>query len=573
MTDRRSRPRFARSVLTAIAAVPFLVAALLLPGTTSAAGDVTPPTGSMEYWAFDATTQLAELRFAYADPESGVAEIGVSCDGSAEIRVTYATKVFWPIHDGTGGCTTAYGDHALMVQVYNGDGLSSIPAFATVQTVPAQSIDVSPNPTTGHLVTITPVLPDDYTVPPGDGCSWEFRWGTSDALDTTFTGDTFGGLYFNVLAGDGGCGPWTFTLPWVPYRQFDVIVNVFHIESDGGMLQSIHAQKRFTAAVDSTERRILTSNLPIAQVLPSSYTPIVGLPITYTRYLLGGATICCNDSWNARIGGGDNPVVYNQQHGATFTFTPSTTGDLVVGWQREAPNRLVLAGYYDPPVRRRDTRAPVATAPAERIRPMAVGTTIPIAIEWGGTDVGWGIASFQLERSLNGGTWTRVILPSATAKSVGVAGVPGSTLRFRVRARDKAGNVGGWTYGPLIHVARISDNSAAVRYSTGWSNAPAVGALGGWRHETIAADAAASFTFSGRDLAWLAERGPGQGKAKVYLDGVYQRTVDLGAASDGPPTVVYARHLVAYGTHTLRIVTLATAGRPLIDSDGFAVLR
>ena len=572
MTKTPRRPPSARSVLATIAAVPFLIAGLV-PAVASAVGDLTPPTGAMEYWAMDNETQLAELRFAYSDPESGLAQIKFICDGGADYVVPYTTTVFLPMHDGSAGCSTAYGNHEVLAWVVNGDGLESNQQYAAVANGPTLSLGVSVSPTTGHALTITPILPADYAIPAGSACSWEFRWGTTQALDVTFGGESFGGMYFVLPASAGGCGPWTFTLPWVPYRQFDVIVILGTPDPGPDLSFGARAHERFTAAVDSTDRRILSSNLPVAQVLPSTYTPIVGRPITYTRYLVGGATGCCSASWSARLGDGENPIVWSQAGGSTFTITPPVPGDVFVQWTVSGANNRFLNVYYDPPVRYRDTRAPVTSPPVERIRPTAVGTTIPIAIAWGGTDVGWGIASFQLQRSLNGGTWTTVGLPTATAKSVGVAGLPGSTLQFRVRARDKAGNVGRWTYGPLIHVARISDNSKAVHYSSGWSVATADGALGGWRHQTTSAGAASSFTFSGRDVAWLAERGPGQGKAKVYLDGAYQATVDLGAASAGPPTVVYARHLAAYGTHTLRIVNLATIGRTLIDIDGFAVLR
>ncbi|HEX2756060.1 MAG TPA: hypothetical protein VHM48_11380 [Candidatus Limnocylindrales bacterium] len=560
-----------RAAATAIASAAILLAGVL-PTSVAAAGDLTPPTGSVEYWTIDADTQLAEFRFHYTDPESGLDHITVVCDGSAPITIPYSATVLWAIHDGTGGCTTAYGDHDVWIEVFNGDGLGAPGTGFTVTNGPSLHLTVS-TAVTGHPITITPVFPSDFTVPAGDGCRWEFRWGTNRALDQGFADETFGGLLFDVRASDGGCGPWTFTLPWVPYRQFDVRVDVFHQDPDGGFVEGPGAQHRFTAAADGTDRRVLTSNLPIAQVLPSTYTPIVGTPVTYTRYLVGGATVCCNANWVARLGNGENPIVWTQNGGSTFTFTPSATGNLLVSWAREGSTGLVLSGYYDPPVRYRDTTAPVATAPRERIRPMAASETVPIAIEWGGTDRGWGIASFQLQRSLNGGGWISVTLPSVTATSVGINGVVGTTLRFRVRAKDKAGNVGSWVYGSTFRVSRVSDASTTIRYSTGWTATARPGAYGGMLHATAGAGAAMSYTFFGRDVAWIASRGPDYGRAKIYLDGAYIGSIDLFATSPEARRIVFARHWTSVGTHTLRIVNVATSGRPWIDVDGFAVLR
>jgi hypothetical protein len=547
------------SRLAGVAGAALLLAAML-PPAVGAAGDLTPPTGSMEYWAMDNTTQLAELRFAFSDPESGLDHIEFMCDGGPDYIVPYATTVFLPMHDGTAGCSTTYGIHEVLAWVVNGDGLKSAQQYAPVENGPTVHLTVSASPTTGHLVTVTPVWSSDYTVPAGTVCRWEFRWGTTTALDQTYSGETFGGMTFDVPVESGGCGPWTFTLPWVPYRQYDVRMN------------SVSA--RFIAAVDSTDRRILSSNLPIAQVLPSTYTPIVGEPITYTRYLIGGASGCCNPQWSARLGDGENPKVWSQSGGSTFTFTPTTTGDVFVEWNRVAAGDLLLDAYYDPPVRYRDTTAPVTTAPRERIRALPAGTTIPLLIDWSGSDKGWGIASYTLQRSLNGGTWTTVALSSSTARSVGYPGTPGTTLRFRVRAKDKAGNVGGWTYGPTFKVLRGSDAPTTnLRYTSSWSTVADAGAFGGVVHQTTTAGGATSYKVYGRDVAWVASRGPDHGKAKVWIDGAYIGSIDLYAATAQARQIVFAWHWTSLGTHLIRIENVATAGRPIIDCDGYAVLR
>ena len=50
-------------------------------------------------------------------------------------------------------------------------------------------------------------------------------------------------------------------------------------------------------------------------------------------------------------------------------------------------------------------------------------------------------------------------------------------------------------------------------------------------------------------------------------------SIDLYAATAQARQIIFARHWTAVGTHTVRIANVATVGRPIIDCDGFAVLR
>ena len=86
-------------------------------------------------------------------------------------------------------------------------------------------------------------------------------------------------------------------------------------------------------------------------------------------------------------------------------------------------------------------------------------------------------------------------------------------------------------------------------------------------------NAAATFTFTGRAVAWIAPRGAALGKAKVYLDGKYVATVDLKTASAQNQRVVFAYSWTASKSHKMQIVCQATSGRPRIEVDAFAVMK
>jgi hypothetical protein len=530
------------------------------------------------------------LRF-YADPDPSddviPATIGNAWDnGSPITNVRFRTDsgawgasiaatsdnpmvIDWPAFDPTYGGTPAIGLRTVSVQVQNAAGLWSSSVSETLDaTLPNFSVSVSEDRRTGHPVTITPNFPQDVTFADGTYCRWEFRWGSTSALDEQLFDETYGGMVFDASAVTGGCGPWTFTLPWVPYPQFDVVVELVSNGASGA-----RGSNRFTAVVDSTDPHITTSNLPVVQVLPTTYTPIAGQPVTYERFLFGGALACCFPLWSARLGDGENPDVWESQVGDTFTFTPMSTGTLLVQWNRTDANGLLMGAYYDPPVREQDSTAPTVTAPVTRVRVTASGSSTPLSVTWGGSDVGWGIGTYEAERSTNGGAWAPVALTSPTATAVSVTASSSSTVRFRVRARDKAGNVGTWAYGPTIKVTRISDTSTSIRYSTGWSKVADSTAFSSYLHETKTLSAKATYSFTGRDIAWIAEKGPGHGKARVYIDGVAVATIDLTATSWKPRQIVYTKHWSTVGTHSIKIVNLATSGRRMIDLDGFVTLR
>ena len=550
------------------AAALALVLLLGLPAVVSAA-DTTPPTGSAVFWDVHHADETIEFRFSFSDPESGLASIAISCDGGPEASYPYATKLIMPGMDpAAGGCTT-FGSHTFTARVTNGDGL-----FATVLvaawTVPVVRFEYPLIPRTGEPFTIRPVYSSGFLPPPDAHCRWEFRWGSTSALRDNVADETFGGLLFEGSAADGFCGEWTFTLPWVPFPQFEVSFDGPAALARSGSWpdrELIHAE------VAGTERRILESNLPIAQVLPSTYSPVVGRPVTYTRYLIGGATACCKARWSARLGNSQTPITWEEwTTSPTFTITPPRSGPLAVGWDRDDSGNL-LAGYYDPPVRHADRTRPNTSAPVARIGTGEVDGTVPVKLTWSGTDVGWGIGSYKLQQSTNGGPWHTVTLPRPKATSITRHLAPNTAYRFRVRAIDKAGNRGAWDYGPTFRAKTVSEASAKVAYPKSWTVDPDPTAYGGALTESIVFGARATYTFRGRDIAWLAERGPGHGKAKVYVDGRLIGVVDLEAASDQPRRIVFTRHWSSVGSHTIRIVVSGTAGRPVVSVVGFIRLR
>jgi hypothetical protein len=358
----------------------------------------------------------------------------------------------------------------------------------------------------------------------------------------------------------------------MPYPQ--VLVSFIASPENGGdamVSESIGAspeEEAIVPIVDSTSRRISESNVPMVYVLPEDYILVLGQPTTYRAYSVNGAPIGSRDVW--MVAYVDTPDL--QFGGTSVTFTPRHTGYITVCWNSDTLKSTRFSACYDPPVKRKDVYRPNTSKPVQTITSTTVGgSTVPVTVTWSGSDRGWGIAKYQLDRSTDGKAWKRVL--SRRTKTYAASLAPGHAYRFRVRAIDKYGNVGNWDYGNTFRPALVDDASASVVYSGTWAAVDDASARGGSLHESGTAGSVARYTFTGRDLAGIAERGPGHGRARVYVDGKLVVTVDLNSAADSPARVVFRRHWTVKATHTVRIVVEGTAGRPTVGIDGFAVLR
>jgi hypothetical protein len=223
------------------------------------------------------------------------------------------------------------------------------------------TLETPRNAVTGQLYTLKPVFPPGVVMAPDVVCRHEFRWGDDDALFNLNSNNTFGGILFEGPASKGYCDEWTFTLPWVPYRQYD-----YSFSAPG-----YYPRKTFKASVGSTNPHIATSNLPLVYVLPTSKDVVVGKPMTFTLYRLGGAGQGRAGRWVGHLVGSGatagTEVQFTQNGGSTFTFTPTRPGYWEAGWDPAPGYPWVLSGYYDPPVKRAPATpkpaAPTATTP------------------------------------------------------------------------------------------------------------------------------------------------------------------------------------------------------------------
>jgi hypothetical protein len=115
------------------------------------------------------------------------------------------------------------------------------------------------------------------------------------------------------------------------------------------------------------------------------------------------------------------------------------------------------------------------------------------------------------------------------------------------------------------------ETHAAIAYTGSWSNADHDQYLAKRALWTNAAGATATFTFTGRSVAWYGPMGPTRGKAKVYVDGVYRRTQDLYASGYRARNLILSVSWAAPGKHTIKLEVVGTPNRPTVAIDAFVV--
>lgn len=202
---------------------------------------------------------------------------------------------------------------------------------------------------------------------------------------------------------------------------------------------------------------------------------------------------------------------------------------------------------------------------------------MPGKVMWSGTDSGSGIARYQLQRSVNAGSYQEVSLGSVSATRQEVGFVSGSRNRFRVRGYDRAGNVSAWRVGPESSLSGYQETNSGISYSSGWSSVALSGSYGGSVRHASKSSTKASHSFTGRSMAWVSTRGSNRGKAEVWLDGVKVATVDLYSSVLRKAQLVYARGVEPSRSHVLGIRVLGTSNpastASRVDLDGFIVLK
>lgn len=278
--------------------------------------------------------------------------------------------------------------------------------------------------------------------------------------------------------------------------------------------------------------------------------------------------------WNETNAARQMPWLLNKRYGTKIPTVESNMGRAIgfTDWLWGA------GGGSAPPPTPTPTPAPgslpVVTTPAVRLSTSSGVPTsgVPAVVIWSLASSDDPLSRYQLQVKVDNGAFSSRTLSSAKARLYRTTLSSGHEYTFRVRAVDTAGRYGAWkTVGPKQGSA-VSDASSAVRWAGSWSLAAHSSYLGRKAHWTKSNGATSRLTFNGSSIAWVGPVGPTRGKANVYIDGKYIKTVDLRASTFRARRIVFAT-AVSQGTHTIVIRGLGTSGRPTVAVDAYYVVR
>jgi hypothetical protein len=115
----------------------------------------------------------------------------------------------------------------------------------------------------------------------------------------------------------------------------------------------------------------------------------------------------------------------------------------------------------------------------------------------------------------------------------------------------------------------VGQSAGAISYAGGWSMARFGAYTGGKVKYSVRDGATATFTFTGRSVAWIGPLGPTRGRARVLIDGVSVGTVDLRRSSFRARATVFRKAWASAAAHTVTIQVIGS-GRP-VAIDEFVV--
>ncbi|MET9655516.1 N-acetylmuramoyl-L-alanine amidase [Streptomyces sp. NPDC006510] len=203
-----------------------------------------------------------------------------------------------------------------------------------------------------------------------------------------------------------------------------------------------------------------------------------------------------------------------------------------------------------------------STKPNLALRTGTVNTTaVPVTLKWKATDAA-SLKEVRLTAPLARTYGPTTTSASHTAKS-------GVATTWSMKAYDQAGNT---ATASVAGTPVIVQESSATKSGT-WTTRSSTSYLGGKSYSSSSKGAALSWTFTGRSVALVASRATTSGQVYVYVDGVKVSTVDLKSSTTKYRDALWTKSWSSSAKHTVKIVVVATSGRPTVTTDGIVYLK
>ena len=185
---------------------------------------------------------------------------------------------------------------------------------------------------------------------------------------------------------------------------------------------------------------------------------------------------------------------------------------------------------------------PIAKTPTSSLALGTISSTAArVKTAWGAIDPD-GIKSYTVQRQVNGGAWSTVALASPTQTSVTTSLTFNALYRYRVRATDRLGHTGSYTYGRAFKIRLIQQTTTAVKSDWHWTT-----------QSTSSATRSNSL--------------------EIRVDGVSVKSnYSLRATSTTYRKVVFAKTSTSNAKRSLYVINLGQIGHSRLDIDAFVLL-
>ncbi|MFE7108492.1 peptidoglycan recognition protein [Streptomyces sp. NPDC057575] len=203
-----------------------------------------------------------------------------------------------------------------------------------------------------------------------------------------------------------------------------------------------------------------------------------------------------------------------------------------------------------------------STKPNLALRTGTVNTTaVPLTLKWKATDAA-SLKEVRLTAPVAKTYGPTTTSASHTAKS-------GVSTTWSMKAYDRSGNT---ATASVAGTPVIVQESSATKSGT-WTTRSSSSYLGGKSYSSSSKGASLSWTFTGRSVALVASRATTSGQMYVYVDGVKVSTVDLKSSTTKYRDALWTKSWSSSAKHTVKIVVVATSGRPTVTTDGIVYLK
>ena len=176
---------------------------------------------------------------------------------------------------------------------------------------------------------------------------------------------------------------------------------------------------------------------------------------------------------------------------------------------------------------------------------------------------------YELQVSRDGGLWATLVRKKGLKYKT--TAWPGATYRYRVRPLV-SGTWRAWRTSYAYVATPEMAQDASTTLSGSWTHTTIKGAYSEKISYSTQAGARVRLDFYGRSVSWIASRGPGRGRANVYLDGKRVATIDLYASSTLHRRTVFRKSWPTPGAHRIEIEVVGTSGRPRVDIDAIVFI-